>query len=122
MWTFLRRYGFCALLIVYAAYATYGMIDTSVSLNYARQGQMSDQEDADVLRDLLLGASARWNRTDFIKLVEKKFGNSPFGPNHIVKKERDQLEINGIIIQFNGQSISNVKFLGNGENYKRQQK
>jgi hypothetical protein len=106
-----RKYGFYMLLVGYAVFVTYGWIDRALACDDARQQQISDKKDAELLRVLLLGASVRWDRADFTKLVEHNFGKSPFGPDHIVREGRDEIGLDGIIIRFHGQSISVVQFL-----------
>jgi hypothetical protein len=92
--------------LIATGFALYGFIDLSISLDHARQQQISDHRDAEILRELLELTTKRWNRRDFTKHVKDRFGRS-----HIVKEGLDQIEVDGIVIQFKDDQISAVRFI-----------
>lgn len=92
-------------LIVAGVFA-YGMIDSSVSLDYVRQQQQSEKKRSHLLSELLHKTSARLGRSELMDLIKRDFGNE-----HIIKEEKDRVLVDDVVIRFEGQTVIGVTTL-----------
>lgn len=94
------------IILAFAALATYEWLDTSVSLNYARQQQKTDEADSDLLRKIVLVNANGMNRAEVERLIKDNFAEG-----YLVKRNQRQISIDDLVFQFNeDQALIGISF------------
>jgi hypothetical protein len=105
------KYTFLVLLVATAAFAIYGWLDTSVSLDHARQQQKTDRERSELLRDVMLRLNSGAQRAEVMRLMRQNFSSG-----HVIKDEQDRIVLDDIVFRFDDkQSLSKIQFLSSGD-------
>lgn len=94
-----------SLLMVTTAALLFMWIDSLISIDHARQEQSYQGKRADLLRELLV-ATAGVSRSELARVANEKFLG-----NHIVRVESAFIQIDDVILRFNGESLERIEFL-----------
>lgn len=85
----------------------YAWIDARVTIDHAWRVVDWERRDKVVLRALFQETGKRMSRSELKQLVTKHLGKG-----HLIKEDaRDELSVDNIILKFDGESLSEVKFI-----------
>ena len=93
--------------IIIVLIAIYGWINASVSLDHCHQQQVSEKNRSVILKQLVTMVAGNKSRSELTVEI-----TSLFNKEHIVKVKQDRIEIDDIILEFKGEVLSRVAFLG----------
>ena len=108
-----RKAGVLLLVVVLSGlvvWLAYQLVDTAVSLDYARQGQQLQRARETILRSMLLRTVSDMSRTELVRLIKEGFEKT-----HIIKEEPDRLEVDDIVFLFHDEAITGIAILGDEE-------
>lgn len=86
----------------------YRQLDTSISLDHARQQQKSNKEENELLHSLLFDVASRFNRSEIEKLIAERYSEKS-----IVKSYGNHVEVDGVVLHFEGERLVRVESLQN---------
>ena len=102
------KYFLLLMVVAFAVVAVYGWLNTSMSLDYARQQQKTERERNELLRDFVQKLNRGTTRAEIMQLVDQSFRKG-----HVIKEEQDRVLVDDIVFRFaNDQSLVGVQFLG----------
>lgn len=93
----------CALLLLACADLAYRLLDTSISLDYAREEGRHNNGQIAVLSRLLEKAGGPLGRDGFERLLDRDFGSE-----YLIKKEENEISVDQIILRFDGNALVSV--------------
>jgi len=94
------------LLAFICAFMLYLLIDSKVTIDHARQEQEYQHRRISLLIDMFWVTGAHLPRTEMAELVIKRFKK-----DHIVKENKDKVQVDDILIKFKGESFDGIEFL-----------
>lgn len=101
------KYFLLPMIVLVAAVSLFGWVNTSVSLNYAREQQKTEQERSELLRTFVLTLNRGTSRSEILRLA-----NDNFRKEHIVKEDQNGIVVDDLVFQFDrSQSLVGVRFL-----------
>jgi len=105
------KYALLVIVVVSAAIAVYGWLNTSVSLDYARQEQKAHRERSELIRQFVMAFNHGAKRSEVVQLV-----NHNFDKGGVIKEARERILVDDIVFRFDRtQSLTKVQFLGEDE-------
>lgn len=93
----------CALLLLACADLAYHLLDSSISLDYAREEARHKDEQIAVLSRLLEKAGGPLGRDGFERLLDRDFGSE-----YLIKKEENEISVDQVTLRFDGNALVNV--------------
>lgn len=96
----------CIVLMLATVFLAYSVLDTAVSLAYARDEQQYRHIQANLLRKLLSDTGKHWTRTELTQMLQERYGK-----DHIVAQEGEILSVDDVRFVFEGQNLKEVRFL-----------
>jgi|AMWB02.1.fsa_nt_gi Na+-transporting NADH:ubiquinone oxidoreductase subunit NqrC len=96
------------VLIVSCGIFLFSWVDALVTIDNVSSERERQRGMANVLRSLLQETGKDTSRTEITKFVREHYSDNTM---HVIKEENNRLSVDGIILIFNGQNISEVKFI-----------
>lgn len=94
------------ILTVLCLFLIYAWIDARVTIDHAWRVVDWERNDKEVLRTLFQETGKHMSRTELKQLVIKHFGK-----DHLIKEDaRDELSVDNIILKFDGETLTEVRF------------
>jgi hypothetical protein len=95
-----------ALLATTVLYFAVAWFDSTTELSDARQEQKYEKDRENILKTLLLIAGNRLTRQELCRLVRTNLGTG-----HVIREDSDTLTVDGVILKFNGNTLTDVSNL-----------
>lgn len=96
-----------ALLIV-CTFLGYSWVNALVTVDHAWKEAEWRGKKIEVLKDLLQETGKHTTRRDLLQFINMRFKDKS---KHLVKEDKDSITVDDVIIKFNGESFSGVKFI-----------
>lgn len=93
-------------LVTVIGLLVFACIDTSISLDHARQEEAHLQLREQLLRSLVLRTASRMPKEELIRILENELNGT-----HIIKKDNNLIEIDDIVLEFKGNRLTAVHSL-----------